>query len=73
VLRHDLEGIVAKRKADAYGPRAKWIKIKNSAYSQADGARPDTPARMTQPRCWLLANRLPFPAGCFFVLGRTLR
>jgi ATP-dependent DNA ligase len=37
VQQHDLEGIVAKRKADAYEPRAKWIKIKNPRYSRADG------------------------------------
>jgi hypothetical protein len=37
VQQHDLEGIVAKRRADAYTPRAKWIKIKNPRYSQAQG------------------------------------
>jgi ATP-dependent DNA ligase len=37
VQQHDLEGIVAKRKADPYEPRAKWIKIKNPRYSQAEG------------------------------------
>ena len=37
VVEHDLEGIVAKRKDDAYTPRAKWIKIKNPSYSQAEG------------------------------------
>jgi len=37
VQRHDLEGIVAKRKADAYTPSAKWLKIKNPRYSQAEG------------------------------------
>jgi ATP-dependent DNA ligase len=37
VEQHDLESIVAKRKADAYEPRAKWIKIKNTRYSRADG------------------------------------
>ena len=37
VRRHDLEGIVVKHKADAYEPRAKWIKIKNPRYSRADG------------------------------------
>src|SRR5262249_12873747 len=26
---HDLEGIVAKRLKDPYGPRARWVKIKN--------------------------------------------
>jgi ATP-dependent DNA ligase len=37
VQQHDLEGIVAKRKDDAYTPSAKWIKIKNPRYSQAEG------------------------------------
>jgi ATP-dependent DNA ligase len=35
--RHDIEGIVAKRKADPYEPRSRWIKIKNPRYSQAQG------------------------------------
>jgi len=34
---HDLEGIVAKRLADPYGPRTRWLKIKNPDYSQAEG------------------------------------
>jgi bifunctional non-homologous end joining protein LigD len=29
---HDLEGIVAKRLKDPYGPRARWLKIKNPSY-----------------------------------------
>jgi bifunctional non-homologous end joining protein LigD len=33
----DLEGIVAKRLADAYGPRTKWWKILNRDYSQKAG------------------------------------
>jgi bifunctional non-homologous end joining protein LigD len=33
----DLEGIVAKRKADPYGPRTAWYKFKNPTYSQAEG------------------------------------
>jgi ATP-dependent DNA ligase len=33
----DLEGIVAKHRASAYDPSAKWIKIKNPAYTQAEG------------------------------------
>jgi bifunctional non-homologous end joining protein LigD len=33
----DLEGIVAKRLADAYGPRTKWWKILNGAYTQKKG------------------------------------
>jgi ATP-dependent DNA ligase len=33
----DLEGIVAKRKADPYLRDAHWWKIKNPAYSQAEG------------------------------------
>ena len=34
---HDLEGIVAKRLADPYGPRVRWLKIKNQDYSQKEG------------------------------------
>jgi ATP-dependent DNA ligase len=34
---HDLEGIVAKRLADPYDPRVKWLKIKNPDYSQKEG------------------------------------
>jgi bifunctional non-homologous end joining protein LigD len=33
----DLEGIVAKRKADPYGPETIWYKVKNRAYIQAEG------------------------------------
>jgi bifunctional non-homologous end joining protein LigD len=35
----DLEGIVAKRKADAYEASTTWYKIKNPAYTQAEGRR----------------------------------
>jgi ATP-dependent DNA ligase len=35
--RLDLEGIVAKRKADPYASDTVWYKIKNPAYTQADG------------------------------------
>jgi bifunctional non-homologous end joining protein LigD len=34
---HDLEGIVAKRLADPYEPRVRWLKIKNPDYSQKEG------------------------------------
>ena len=37
VEQHDLEGIVAKRLSDPYGPSTKWLKIKNPDYSQAEG------------------------------------
>jgi len=37
VEEHDLEGIVAKRKSDPYRRGVKWWKIKNRAYSQAEG------------------------------------
>jgi len=33
----DLEGIVAKRKRDAYAPATTWYKIKNPGYSQGEG------------------------------------
>lgn len=35
--RLDLEGIVAKRKADSYGPGTIWYKVKNPAYTQSEG------------------------------------
>jgi bifunctional non-homologous end joining protein LigD len=34
---NDLEGIIAKRLADPYDPRVRWLKIKNPSYSQAEG------------------------------------
>jgi ATP-dependent DNA ligase len=37
VEQHDLEGIVAKRKADPYRRGVHWWKIKNRDYSQAEG------------------------------------
>jgi bifunctional non-homologous end joining protein LigD len=37
VQRLDLEGIVAKRKADVYSLQTVWYKVKNPAYTQADG------------------------------------
>ena len=37
VERLDLEGIVAKRKADAYRPETVWYKIKSRIYTQAEG------------------------------------
>jgi ATP-dependent DNA ligase len=37
VEEHDLEGIVAKRKSDPYRRGVKWLKIKNRAYSEAEG------------------------------------
>jgi bifunctional non-homologous end joining protein LigD len=33
---NDLEGIVAKRLADPYDPRVRWLKIKNPDYSQKE-------------------------------------
>lgn len=36
-VRLDLEGIVAKRLADVYGPETEWVKIKHRAYSQMLG------------------------------------
>lgn len=35
--RLDLEGIVAKRKADPYGPNTLWYKIKSRTYTQGEG------------------------------------
>ena len=37
VQQLDFEGIVAKRKADPYGLKTVWYKIKNPAYTQAEG------------------------------------
>ena len=37
VEEHDLDGIVAKRKSDPYRRGVHWWKIKNPAYSQAEG------------------------------------
>jgi bifunctional non-homologous end joining protein LigD len=37
ICAHDLEGIVAKRLDNPYDPRARWLKIKNSGYSQKEG------------------------------------
>jgi bifunctional non-homologous end joining protein LigD len=34
---HDLEGIVAKRLADPYASRTRWLKIKNRDYTQGKG------------------------------------
>ena len=39
VCGSDLEGIVAKRGADAYNLRTRWLKIKNPTYSQAQRRR----------------------------------
>ena len=36
---HDLEGIIAKRLADPYEPRVRWLKIKNPDYTQKEGRR----------------------------------
>jgi bifunctional non-homologous end joining protein LigD len=36
---HGLEGVVAKRLKDPYGPGARWLKIKNPSYSQNEGWR----------------------------------
>lgn len=32
--QRDLEGIVAKRRGDPYGPEAMWVKVKHPGYSQ---------------------------------------
>jgi len=34
---NDLEGIVAKRLADPYDTRVRWLKVKNPDYSQKEG------------------------------------
>jgi DNA ligase-1 len=45
VQRLDLEGIVAKRKADRYDEATVWLKVKNRAYTQMEGRR-----ELFQPR-----------------------
>lgn len=35
--RLDLEGIVAKRTRDPYGPGTEWVKVKHPGYSQMEG------------------------------------
>ena len=37
VCERDLEGIIAKRKDEAYADNVRWVKIKNPGYSQAVG------------------------------------
>lgn len=37
IKKMDLEGIVAKRRADPYAPDTEWLKIKNPGYSQGEG------------------------------------
>ena len=37
VVRMDLEGIVAKRRADPYSQHTEWLKIKHAEYSQKEG------------------------------------
>src|SRR5262249_2662147 len=45
---NDLEGIVAKRLADPYDPRVRWLKIKNRDYTQKEG-RGDLFERSNRP------------------------
>jgi hypothetical protein len=35
---HDLEGVVAKRLKDGYGPSVRCLKIKNPSFSQNESA-----------------------------------
>jgi len=37
IRKMDLEGVVAKRKSDGYGPATTWYKIRNPGYSQGEG------------------------------------
>jgi bifunctional non-homologous end joining protein LigD len=36
-VERDLEGIVAKRRGDPYGPETEWVKVKHVGYSQNEG------------------------------------
>jgi len=47
VCRLDLEGVVAKKMEDSYGPKTKWLKILNPTYSQKEGRR-NRPRRKAQ-------------------------
>jgi hypothetical protein len=68
VQRLDLEGIVAKRKADPYEAGVTWYKIKNQAFTQMEGrGEPfDDPAWLFEPKYdGYLARRLQvFQIGC---------
>ncbi len=46
ITKMGLEGIVAKRKSDPYGPSATWYRIKNPSYTQGE-ERPDVPGGRT--------------------------
>ncbi len=35
--KQDLEGIVAKKRGDAYGPETHWVKVKHAGYTQMEG------------------------------------
>jgi bifunctional non-homologous end joining protein LigD len=45
----ELDGILAKRLSDPYGPETVWYRIKNPAYRQADGGL-DLPASLARSR-----------------------
>jgi bifunctional non-homologous end joining protein LigD len=51
IRKMDLKGIVAKRKADPYGPATTWYKIKNPNYTQAEG-RGDLFSRKRERSGW---------------------
>jgi ATP-dependent DNA ligase len=58
VCERDLEGVVAKRRSDPYGPGVTWLKIRNPNYSQWQGRGELFENR--QPR-WLSPRRRRFP------------
>jgi bifunctional non-homologous end joining protein LigD len=49
---NDLEGIVAKRLKDPYGPHTRWLKIKNPGYSQNEGRRELFDRSQRRPATW---------------------
>ena len=49
---HDLEGVVAKRLKDPYGPHVRWLKIKNPGYSQNEGRRELFDRSSRLPTAW---------------------
>jgi hypothetical protein len=54
---NDLEGIVAKRLADPYGGRVRWLKIKNPDYSQKEGRATCSTGRGSGPRVGQASGR----------------
>jgi hypothetical protein len=50
VRRLDMEGILAKRKADPYAPTTPWYKVLNAEYPQKEGRADLFHPRRRSPR-----------------------